>query len=46
MHLTIIPLHFMMAGDSSRCVIINEVVIMFKELKEINSRPAPFSHYV
>jgi len=29
MRLTIIPLHFMMAGDSSRCVIINEVVIMF-----------------
>ena len=35
----------MMAGDSTRCVLINQGVIMFKELKEINSRPAPFQFY-
>ena len=45
MHLTIIPLRFLMAGDSTRCVIINKGVIVFKELKEINSRPAPFQFY-
>ena len=35
-----------LAGDSQRlCVKINKGVILFKELKEINSRPTPFQFY-